>query len=288
MPLSQSTFDELRRLIHGLCGLSLSSDKMYLVHHRLEPVVEALGLPSYEELCARLRRSGWHTEHEQVVEAITTHETSFFRDGHPFEALGQLLLPEVIEAARQRKLALGPRPYGRIWCAGASTGQEAYSVGMLLEDRLRQERADGVAPGDVILLATDVCRHILAVARAGVYPEPEVLRSVRAPLRDRAFEKVGAGWRVRESLRRFMEFRRLNLLDGARELGLFDLILCRNVLIYFDDDTRRRVSATFFEHLRPGGVLLLGAAENLYGIHDTFRSYQNGPTIFYRKPQPGS
>jgi chemotaxis protein methyltransferase CheR len=285
LPLSLATFEELCRLIHRLCGLFLSSDKTYLIHHRLGPLVEELGLRSYEELCERARLPGWHAVQEKVVEAITTHETSFFRDGHPFEALRQVLLPDLIEAAGRRKRHLGAPPFARLWCAGASTGQEVYSVVLLLDEHLERDRFAGVRRGDLTILATDVCRHVLAVGRAGTYPEAEVLRTVSAPLVARGFEKTAAGYRVRDTLRHLVEFRRLNLVDGTRNLSLFDLILCRNVLIYFDEPTRRRICADFFDRLRPGGVLLLGAAENLYGIHDAFRSERHGPTIFYRKPR---
>jgi chemotaxis protein methyltransferase CheR len=277
IPLPHATFERLTRQIRGLCGLALSSEKTYLVHHRLGPVVKRFRLRSYEELCDRLAAPPPSPLHEQVVEAITTHETSFFRDGHPFEALAQVLLPEMLEAARRRRLALGVRPFARIWCAGASTGQEAYSVALLLKERAGNEAAD------CAILATDISAPLIAEARAGVYSEREVLRAVPERLRTRYFEKHGARLQVCEAVRRLVEFRRGSLLDGVRELGLFDLILCRNVLMYFDEETRRRLCGHFGEMLRPGGVLLLGSAENLYGMDEGFVSERHGPTIFYRK-----
>lgn len=282
-PLSPSTFDRLAQLIHGLCGLVLSTDKSYLVHHRLEPIVDQFGLRSYEELCDRLRAPGFSPLHEQVIEAITTHETSFFRDGHPFEALRQILLPGLIETARRRKRELALRPHGRIWCAGAATGEEAYSVAMLLDDLTHAQARRDLDLGDVSVLATDISPGVLEVARAGVYSERDVTRGVPPAYQRRYFQQQGAGWQIVEPLRRVIDFRRANLLDGTSSAGPFDLILCRNVLIYFNEETRRRICRRFHAALCPGGALLLGAAENLYGIADGFISEQVGPAFFYRK-----
>ncbi len=176
LPLPQVTFDRLAQLIHGLCGLVLTNDKTYLIHHRLEPIVTQSGLRDYDELCDRLRSPTLSPLHEQVIEAITTHETSFFRDSQSFEALRQVLLPELIEAAGQRKRALGVRPHGRIWCAGASTGEEAYSVAMLLDELVQSRPRRDLDLGDFGFLATDISPGVLDVARAGVYNARDVAR----------------------------------------------------------------------------------------------------------------
>lgn len=283
LPLSQVTFDRLAKLIHGLCGLVLSSEKAYLIHHRLEPIANQFGLRSYEELCERLRDPSFSLLHEQVIEAITTHETSFFRDGHPFEALRRILLPELIETAWQRKRRLAIRPYGRIWCAGVATGEEAYSVAMLFDDLAHGSARHEFELGDFSFLATDISPGVLEVARAGVYCDRDVKRGVAASYQRRYFQQQHAQWQIVEPLRRLIDFRRSNLLDGAISAGPFDLILCRNVLIYFDEETRRRICRRFHAVLRPGGVLLLGAAENLYGVSEGFTSEQLGPAFFYRK-----
>jgi chemotaxis protein methyltransferase CheR len=282
LPLPQGTFDRLAQLIHGLCGLVLTNDKAYLIHHRLEPIVTQSGLRSYDELCDRLRSPTLSLLHEQVIEAITTHETSFFRDSQPFEALRQVLLPELIEVAGQRKRALGVRPHGRIWCAAASTGEEAYSVAMLLDELVQSRPRRDLDLGDFGFLATDISPGVLEVARAGVYSERDVAR-VRPPYQRRYFKQQLADWQVVEPLRRLIDFRRANLLDGTSSAGPFDLILCRNVLIYFNEETRRRVCRRFHATLRPGGVLMLGAAENLYGASEGFASEQFGSAFFYRK-----
>jgi chemotaxis protein methyltransferase CheR len=273
MDLPGPTFDELRRLIHRLCGVMLSEDKTYLIRHRLEPVVRENGLAGFEELAQRLRGPDGTALHDAVVEAITTGETSFFRDVHPFEAFRQHVLPTLIGRGRR----------ARLWCAAAATGQEPYSVAMLLHDWIEANRARGVIAADFSVLATDVSARALAVARAGEYTRAELARGLTAAQVARYFERRGERWVVREPVRRLVEFRRANLVQPFAGLGTFDAIFCRNVLIYFDDDTRRRVCAQLYAALTDGGWLLLGSAENLYGIADGFESVRLGDSLLYRK-----
>lgn len=291
LPLSQVTFARLTQIVHGLCGLVLSSDKEYLIHHRLESIVAQFGLRSYEELCDRLSAPGLSPLHEQVIDAITTHETSFFRDSHPFDALRQSILPELIELARQRKRQLAGRPFARIWCAAASTGEEAYSVAMLLDELVQSQVGRDLELGDFGFLATDISPAVLDIARTGIYPERDVLRCVRPQYQRRYLQQQPpphqTDWRIVEPLRRLIEFRRANLLDTAMSIGPFDLILCRNVLIYFSEENRRSICRRFHAALRPGGVLMLGAAENLYGASDGFAAEKVGVTFFYRKDGAG-
>ena len=282
MHLPRPAFDELRRLIHGLCGVMLSEDKAYLIRHRLEPVVRDHGLAGFEELARRLRGPGGTALHDAVVEAITTGETSFFRDGHPFDAFRRVLLPRLGALVRGRRLE---RPPGqaRIWCAGVSTGQEAYSVAMLIDDYLSAEGAPDLRTQDFVVLATDVSARVLEVARAGRYGDREVARGVSPPWRERYFRRAGKGWVIDEKLRGMVAFRRANLMENFTGLGRLDLIFCRNVLIYFDESARRRVCERFADMLTPDGLLVLGTVENLYGVSTRFVSERLGPTLVYRK-----
>jgi chemotaxis protein methyltransferase CheR len=269
MKLTGPTFDELRRLIQRLCGLVLNEDKAYLIRHRLEPLARSAGCHDFEELAARLRGPGGAALHDAIVEAITTPETSFFRDGHPFETFRRHLLPL----------------YGagvRIWCAAVSTGQEAYSAAMLLADYLEATGAPAGA-GEGAILATDVSARVLRTAEAGSYSEREVARGLTPAQVTRYFERHGERRVVRPQLRRLVRFRRLNLVGSLAGLGPFDIVFCRNVLIYFDDETRRRLCRSLAGVLVEGGWLLLGSAENLYGISEAFESVHLGPTLVYRK-----
>lgn len=281
MELPVAVFDELRQLIHRLCGVVLSSDKAYLVRHRLEPLARRHGCRSFEEFAEKLRHPTGTALFDAIVDAITTGETSFFRDGHPFEAFRLHLLPQLTETARAR--AMGGTPRVRLWCAAASTGQEPYSLAMLIVDYLDALRAAGANPVDFSLLATDISSAALARAAAGRYDRWELARGVSATMLHRHFQKHGSQWVVREPVRRLVEFRRVNLLNATAGLGMFDAIFCRNVLIYFDEATRRRVCEEFAGRLAPGGWLVLGTAENLYGVSERFESVRFGETLLFRR-----
>jgi chemotaxis protein methyltransferase CheR len=271
MHLPRSTFEELRQLIHRLCGLVLAEEKAYLVRHRLEPLARASGCRDFEEFCRRLRDPGGAALYDSIIEAITTSETSFFRDRHPFEAFRQFFLPRVRAAS---PFPSGPRL--RIWCAAVSTGQEPYSLAMLVRDAGLDER-------HVSILATDISARVLEVAAAGAYSEREVTRGLTPGQIARHFRQEEDRWLVQEPLRRLVEFRRFNILNPLVGLGRFDAIFCRNVLIYFDEGTRRRVCQQCYDALGDDGWLVLGAAENLYGIDDRFESVCLNESLVYRK-----
>jgi len=286
MELTRAAFDDLRRSIHRLCGIALSEDKEYLVRHRLEPVVRRCGCRSFDEFRAKLAGSEAVQLQEAIIEAITTQETSFFRDRHPFDALRQRILPELV---RTRRGTAGParRPI-RIWCAATATGQEPYSLAILIHELTGGAPPGGPSPEDFAIVATDVSATALATARAAVYDRRHVERGLSAGQIHKYFEHCGDHWVVRPALRKLVEFRRLNLIQPFNNLGVFEVILCRNVLIYFDDATRRRICDQFFAMLADGGWLLLGSAENLYGISDRFTSVRFGDTLVYQKPPRAS
>jgi chemotaxis protein methyltransferase CheR len=219
---------------------------------------------------------------DQVVEAITTAETSFFRDRHPFEAFRHHILPRLAEAARGRPEGAAPRV--RLWCVGCSTGQEPYSLAMLLADYRQSHRARGARADDFRILASDISARVLAAAAAGEYDARALARGLTPAQVARYFRPQGERWVVRDEVRRLVEFRRVNLAQPLAGLGPFDAVFCRNVLIYFDEATRRRVCGQLDALLNAGGWLVLGAAENLYGICDRFESVQLGDTLVYRKP----
>jgi chemotaxis protein methyltransferase CheR len=278
MHLAPETFDALRRLIQSLCGVALTPDKAYLVKHRLEPVIAGAGLAGFDDLAAGLRRRDRALE-AAVVAAITTQETAFFRDGHPFEALRRQIMPE----CQALKAALPPprRPL-RIWSAATATGQEAYSLAMLAAE-LGAGSEGGAARPACEIVATDISAEALRVAERAEYPVRETARGLNAAQLARHFEPSPAGQRARDTLRRLVSFRQLNLIDPFEALGTFEIVLCRNVLIYFDEPTRRGVVERIHDRLAPGGWLLLGTAENLYGISDDFESVRVGPTLAYRR-----
>ncbi|WP_152053717.1 CheR family methyltransferase [Tautonia marina] len=284
MRLSPEAFDAIRKAVHELCGIVIAEEKHYLVVSRLEPVLTRLGLPSYEAFVQALGRPDATPLRELLIEAITTRETSFNRDGHPFEELRRSILPELSRRLLARRAAPAPSlPRCRIWCAAAATGQEAYSVAMAISDFLASRPGIGLTLGDFPILATDICQGALAIARAGRYSAEEVRRGVSEDQRARYFSPDRDGWFVAEPLRRAVEFRRLNLVLPLPNLGTFDLILCRNLLIYLDDVARRRLCLGLHQALNPSGLLIIGAAESLYGVTDAFATERFGSTIAHRK-----
>jgi len=268
MTITRGTFAFVADLVRRRSAIVLEPGKEYLVESRLLPLARAAGLDGVEAFVAHVRRTTDDRVLEAVVEALTTNETSWFRDVAPFEALRDHVVPGWRATGRD-----GARL--RVWSAACSTGQEPYSVVMAL--------ADAVPGLDV--LATDLSEQVLERARQGVYTQLEVNRGLPAPMLVRHMARVGSGWRVGDEVRRAVTFRRHNLLD-APPAGPFDVVLLRNVLIYFDADARRAVLERVRRALRPGGWLVLGAAETTVGLHDGFEPVVLGRAPLYRVAAP--
>lgn len=249
-------FDFLRAYLKQRSGLALSGEKRYLVESRLGPVCRRFNHAALRDLVNALKLSRDATMERAVVEAMTTNETFFFRDRTPFDLFRDVLLPEVLaRRAAQRRL--------RIWCAAASTGQEPYSLAMML-----QEAAPRLAGWQVDIVGTDISTEVLEKARAGLYSHFEVQRGLPVQLLLKHFEQVGEQWRIAQTLRQMVDYRPLNLLQPFDALGTFDIIYCRNVLIYFDAPTKGDVLGRLSASLAPDGSLLLGAAETVIGLTD--------------------
>jgi chemotaxis protein methyltransferase CheR len=249
-------FDHFCQLVRRRSGLVLTPEKAYLVASRLAPVVRAEGFASVEALLATLRAGAPEALVQRVVDAMATHESYFFRDATPFEQLADSVLPPLI-AARQAQRSL------RIWCAACSSGQEPYSVAMILT-----EMRHLLTGWKLDILATDMSAPILRKAEAGLYNDFEVNRGLSEERRARWFRREAEGWRVSPTLRQMVRFQPHNLLQGSAGLGVFDVIFCRNVLIYFDVDTKRRVLDQLRRAMAQDGALLLGSAETVLGVSD--------------------
>lgn len=279
MELTRSTLQGLCEVIHGLCGLALGPEKAYLVRHRLAPLVEREGLASFEQLLERLRGRGGGRLHDAIIEAITTKETSFFRDRAFFEVLRATVLPACVETLRRTP----GRHRIRIWSAGCATGQEPYSVAMLVRELYGEDGQDA----SFGVLGTDLSATALAAAQAGRYGPNEVRRGLGEDRLARHFRRCGEDWIVGERVRRMVSFRRFDLLQEPAALGAFDLVLCRNVLIYFDEPTRRRVCIGLGSVLQGAGWLALGAAESLSGTHRGLERVRLGRVQLYRRRHSG-
>jgi chemotaxis protein methyltransferase CheR len=263
--VTESDFAFLRGLIKSRSGLDLGPEKRYLAESRLGPLSRASGLRTLDELIQRLRVGRDEALARAVIDAMATHETLFFRDKAPFETLRTTILPTLA----------GSRPPGRplrIWSAAASTGQEAYSVAMVVKDM-----ADVLAGRPVEILATDLSSEAIERARTGIYTQFEIQRGL--PIRSLLlhFTQCDGGWEILPELRRAVDFRVVNLLDDIAALGSFDLILCRNLLIYLDAPTKKKLLAKLSRALAPDGFLALGAAETTIGLSRALGPHPDAP-----------
>ena len=258
MSLSQAGFDFIRTLVQQRSAIALDPDKVYLAEARLLALARREGFGSVAAFVEHLRTAPANGLHQQVVEAMATNETSFFRDHHPFEGLRQVVLPELLRRrAAERRLS--------IWCAACSSGQEPYSVALLLREHFPQ-----TAGWQLRLLASDLSDEMLERARQGRYSRMEVNRGLPARLLVKYFEQQGADWCLRADVRRMVEFRRINLAEGWPALPALDVILLRNVLIYFDVPTKKAILNRVRQVLRPDGFLFLGGAETTLNLDDAF------------------
>ncbi len=252
-------YDFLRRLLKERSGLVLSADKQYLVESRLLPVARRAGFAGLAELVQALKDPNAKALVVEVVEAMMTNESFFFRDKLPFEHFRDTIVPGLLAArAGQKRI--------RIWCAAAATGQEPYSLAMSLKEAARQ-----VAGWRIDILATDISTEVLEKARTGIYSQFEVQRGLPIQLLIKYFTQVGESWQINPDIRAMVQFRPLNLLSDFSNLGMFDIVFCRNVLIYFDQPTKIGVLERIARVVERDGYLVLGAAETVVGLTDTFR-----------------
>lgn len=264
---SPATFDAVCRLLAEHSGIALGPDKGYLVQLRLGPLARAAGLASIDEYVAGLSRTPNSPRHTAIIEAMTTNETSFFRDVSPFDALKQTLLPELIKRKETGRV--------RIWCGAASTGQEPYSIAMIIKEHFPQLK------GRVDILATDLATSVLTLAKAGRYSQLEVNRGLPAPLLIKNFRQEGTEWILSDEIKRMVDFRPLNLVTPWPSMQPFDIIFLRNVMIYFTIETKRAILRKMRSVLDPQGHLFLGAAETTMGIDDSFQRKAVGRASCY-------
>lgn len=272
MSLAASDSSFLCSLVRERSAIVLDETKSYLIESRLTPIVRRENMGQLDVLVKRLRALPYGPLHETVVEAMTTNETSFFRDVHPFNAFRTTILPRLREENRDaRKL--------RIWSAACSSGQEPSSLAMLLD----QHAPDLLQGWDVSIVGTDLSNRILERAREGLYTKLEVNRGLPAPLLARYFEADGAMWRLKPAIRARVEYRTLNLIGLWSRLPFdLDVVFLRNVLIYFDDDVKRTILTKLKRVMRPGGYLFLGASETTRTLSTDFELESDGRANWYR------
>jgi chemotaxis protein methyltransferase CheR len=260
-------------LVEKLCGVILDETKGYLIESRLSSLAEAVGCASFSEFCHKASYSGDQTIHNRIIDAITTQETLFFRDNSPFEALQHKVIPDLIDA---KAGSVFPRRI-RIWSAACSTGQEVYSIAMTLCELLPD-----IAEWDVKILGTDISDSAVKQASLGRYAKHEIQRGMKPGVLQKYFIEGKDGWRVKDELRFLAAFRRRNLLEPFADLGLFDIIFCRNVAIYFDAQAKCSLFLRAANQLTPGGYLFVGSSESLADLGPRFAPRYHCRGVYYQ------
>jgi len=256
-------------------GLIIGADKAYLVESRLAPIARRRGLAGIAELIAEMRKPSGEALRAEVTEAMTTNESFFFRDKTPFDMFKADVLPGLMKArASQRTL--------RIWSAACSTGQEAYSLAMILK-----EMGPALAGWRIDIIGTDLSKEVLEKAKAGVYSQFEVQRGLPIQLLVKYFRQNGELWQIDAGIRAMVRYQHLNLLENFKALGNFDIVFCRNVLIYFDVPTKGDVLNRIAAQMSPDGFLFLGAAETVLGVSEAFRPAKDRRGLYMRSPPAG-
>ena len=272
--MTPQDFDYLRKVLRECSGLVLSAEKQYLAESRLLPVARRHGMTTLSELIAALKLRPISALASDVVEAMTTNETFFFRDKTPFAHFRDTMMPALIAArAKERRI--------RIWCAAASTGQEPYSLAMAMKE---PELEAALAGYRVEIVATDLSAEVLERARSGMYSQFEVQRGLPIHLLVKYFKQTGDSWQIAPELRAMVQFRTLNLLNDFSPLGIFDVVFCRNVLIYFDQETKIGVFNRIAKRMPDDGFLSLGAAETVVGLTKAFKPVPDKRGLYARNP----
>ena len=260
-------YEYLQKVLKDRSGLMLSADKKYLLESRLMPLARKVGIADISAIVQKMK-GGSEKMIVDVVEAMTTNETFFFRDKTPFDHFKDTVVPELIRA-RAGKRSL------RIWCAAASTGQEPYSLAMILKDM-----GAALAGWRIEIIATDLSPEVLEKSKAGLYTQFEVQRGLPIQSLVKHFTQVGAMWQLNADIRALVQFRQFNLLQDYGSLGKFDIIFCRNVLIYFDQPTKSNIFGRLAKATEPDGCLFLGAAETVIGLTDSYRVCPNRRGVY--------
>lgn len=258
--MTPADYDFLRKFLKEKSGLDLSADKQYLVESRLVPLARKANLSGIDELVQKIK-FGNSLLSGEVVEAMTTNETFFFRDKMPFDHLRDVVLPEMIQARSARRSL-------RIWCAAASTGQEPYSIAMVIKEMSAQ-----LSGWRIEIIGTDISQQVLEKSKAGIYTQFEVQRGLPIQLLVKYFKQTGDLWQIAPELRAMIQYKPLNLLTDFSHMGKFDIIFCRNVLIYFDQDMKSQIFGRLAKCMEPDGFLALGAAETVVGLTDAFKPH---------------
>ena len=275
--ISARDYDSFRQFLEEACGIVLGDNKQYLVASRLNRLLKELDVSAVGELIEKLKKQPRSGLRERVIDAMTTNETFWFRDNHPYELLKDLILPELAKKSPNQL---------KIWSAASSSGQEPYSISMILQEYLKSR--PGSLTNNFQVVGTDISPTMLEMCRSGVYDALALSRGLSPERKQRFFQQDGDLWRVKDEIRNRVRFAELNLMNSYVSLGKFDIVFCRNVLIYFSSELKRDILRRIAQTLAPGGYLFLGSTETIASYSDDFDTVRHKGGIVYQLKSGGS
>jgi chemotaxis protein methyltransferase CheR len=276
MKIDAGEFKVFAQYIHSLCGVVLDDSKGYLIETRLGGLAQEHGCGTFSELYYKARSDVSKSLPRQIIDAITTNETLFFRDSAPFEMLQYKILPDLIDRRKKKALSKAAMPL-RVWSAACSTGQELYSIAIILKEMLGD-----LNQYNLRLVGTDISNRAVAQASRGLYNKTEIERGLPAAKLERYFSAMDGGWKIKDEIRAMVSFSTINLLDNYPALGKFDIIFCRNVAIYFSDQDKTLLYKRLASVLEPDGYLVIGGTESLTGVSTLFAPQRHMRSVFYQ------
>lgn len=287
--ISKKNFLIIRDYIHSISGIFLDMDKDYLIKQRLEPLLRLYSIDSFDVLSDMIKNETINNYKEDIISSITTNETLFFRDKHPFDTFYNYLLPKMLIQIRHKFMLNNFQKSEKsinIWCAGTSTGQEPYSLAILINEYITANFLPGFYKNSFYILATDISKQVIEQSKQGIYNQVEISRGLSDERLTKFFIKNKQNWQICPEVRNMIDFRQSSLHDSmffTETQIMFDIIFARNILIYFDFETKEKVILKFHKQLVTEGFLILGASENLYGYEHLFKSVTYGNTLLYKK-----
>lgn len=278
--ISNDEFDLISKYIEKQCGIAVGQGKQYLIESRLSSLVIESGCKTFGEFYLRVVNDASQSLRDKIVDAITTNETSWFRDHSPYTIFSEVILPDYFA-----QLESGKKVKVRIWSAACSTGQEPYSLAMLIQDYLQKHPGTNVKPQQFEILGTDISPSALMLAIGGRYDQISISRGMEDAFKARYFKPLGRVWALDDTIKRMVIYKKFNLQNNFTALGIFDIIFCRNVAIYFSDEFKRDLFARLHRALAPNGYFFLGSAESISGYSAAFELKDYKRAIYYRPKQ---
>ncbi|MBX2860946.1 MAG: protein-glutamate O-methyltransferase CheR [Vampirovibrio sp.] len=276
--IEQDEFDLIRQYIEQECGIALENDKTYLIESRLSRMVLENGCDNFREFYQKAKNDTSSQLRDKIVDAMTTNETLWFRDNHPYEVLKTVLFPKFVEQLRNKE-----RPKIRIWSAACSTGQEPYSIGILAHEYAKAHNAPELINGGIEIIATDISTSALFIAKNARYDGISMSRGMSPDIQSQYFAEAGRAFQLNDEIKKMVQFQQFNLQNSFVSLGSFDLVMIRNVAIYFSADFKKDLYAKIATALNPGGYMFLGSSESLMGYSDAFDLLKADHCLYYQK-----